>query len=137
MTPVQHNVRSRCSFAHYQDKCEAFPRYLSAADADELASCGWTALRFYHAAATEAASQQAFSWVMLPKAHTMCHMLDSIKHERYNPRFYHNFEGENLIGCLKPLCTQCLGVGMEGRVLKRTVLKVFSEKEEDVARLAR
>ena len=130
-------MRTRCSFAHFHDKCESFGRYLTAAEADELSSCGWTALRFCYAASCEAVSQQVFSWLMLPKAHTMAHILDDIQHERYNARFYHNFEGENLIGCIKPLCTQCLGPGMETRVLKRTVLKIFSEREADVARLAR
>ena len=113
------------------------PRYLTADEADALASSGWNALRFYHAASCEAAAQGVMSWLMLPKAHTMCHLMDDVRHERYNPRFYHNFEGENLIGSVKPLCMQCVGPGMESRVLKRTVLKLVSLKETDVARMHR
>ena len=131
------HVLTRTCYARFQDLMESLPRYLTADEAEELTSAGWNALRFHNAAACEASTQGVLSWLMQPKAHTMCHLLDDAMHERYNPRFYHNFEGENAIGSLKPLCMRCLGPGMERRVLKRVVLKMVTEKEDDVARMHR
>ena len=127
----------RCAFAHFQTLCEAMPQYLSSRQAEELSESGWAALQFYHAASCEAVNQNLFRWLMLPKAHTMSHMLDDVLNEHYNIRFYHNFEGENLVGVLKPLAAMCLGPGMESRVLRRTILKLVTLKESDVAILGK
>ena len=134
---VTNGVLPRCAFGNYQNLVEAMPQFMSGSQAEELTTAGWVGLQFYYAASCEAVRQNLFSWLMVPKAHTLAHMLDDQLSERYNSRFYHNYEGESLVGALKPLAFRCLGPGMEARVLRRTILKLVTLKESDIARIGR
>lgn len=125
----------RSAFAEFQNMCEELPQFLDEDAANDLAGLGQEALQLYHAAASEACSQNKFAWLMLPKAHVFDHLLACVKSERYNFRFYHNFEGENMVGVLKPLCVMSLGKGMETRFLKRSLLKLISLKEQEIRRM--
>ena len=132
---VKASISLRTAFADFQNTCEALPQFLSEDGADHLWRLGQDALQLYHAASSEACAQLVFSWLMLPKAHVMDHLLATVKSERYNFRFFHNFEGENMIGVLKPLCVKSLGKGMEARFLKRSLLKLVSLKEREIRRM--
>lgn len=75
-----------------------------------------------------AASMSELSWVLLPKMHLFDHMNQDLRVEAYNPRWFHNFGGEDYMGVLKAVCSKCAGQGMAIQVLRRTLLRLVAAK---------
>ena len=111
-----------------QHLCESFGQYLTDQEAAELARTGLDALHLYLGASMQAASMSLFSWVLLPKMHIFDHLNQDLKAEAYNPRWFHNFGGEDFMGVLKAVCSQCAGEGMSIQVLRRTLLRLVTAK---------
>ena len=61
------------------------------------------ALHFYNGVAWEAAGQSLLRWKMLPKAHPFNHIQRDLIVDRVNPRFFHNFAGEDKMKSIKKL----------------------------------
>lgn len=122
----------RCSWANWQHLLELYPQYLSEEQADHLSDAGVSALHCFLASANEAVSQHVFAWLVLPKLHVFHHVCIDVKVERYSPRWYHAYSGEDFMGLLKIICFRCAGNGMALRVLKRSLLRLVSAKQADV-----
>lgn len=125
-------MRLRCYWAHWQNLLEGYPQYLSEDEANNLSECGQSALLCFLAAANEAVAQSVFAWIILPKLHVFHHVCMDISIERYSPRYFHCFSGEDFMGTIKVACARCAGTGMSLRVLKRSLLRLFSSKQSDV-----
>lgn len=123
----------RSCFAEWQRLCESYGRYLTVSQAQSLHDMGKCALSFYNGAAWEAAGQNKLAWQIIPKAHVHHHMQIDLLREKYNPRFFHNFQGEDMMKSLKQLVITALGTGMERRVLKRAILRISASTPQDLA----
>ena len=95
---------------------------------------GIQALQFYNASAWEAVGQNLLRWQVLPKGHAHHHLQIDLLRERYNPRFFHNFQGEDLMKSLKKLIHLASGPGMETRVLQRAILRISASRPQELAR---
>lgn len=127
----------RCTFAEWQLLCETFGRYLSDQEAHQLHFVGKSALLFYTASAWQAAGQSELHWHILPKSHLFNEMQEDVPQEKYNPRFYHNFQGEDMMKSVKKLVhlASCAKSGMELNVLRRSLVRIAANRKQLVSRL--
>lgn len=126
----------RTSFAEWQNVTERFPRYLSAEQATDLKNLGIQCCHFFFLSAQIAAGQNQLRWLILPKLHIFVHVSLDVGRERYNPRSYHCFSGEDFMGYLKLVAQSTpKAERFEERMLKRSLLKVVTSTPAALERL--
>ena len=99
-------------------------RFLSDAQAQGIADAGYSFLRLIMALANHGASLSIFRWKLLPKHHAYAHLLEDSLHRKENPRAYHCFQDEDMIGRWKKLCHGTQGSLMEYRLMARYLLRM-------------
>lgn len=130
-----HNLLSnliRCSFAEWQRLLECFPCYLNNEQGQQLRDLGLQCCHFYAAASWISNLQGRLRWLVIPKLHLLNHLASDSSIELYNPRFYHNYSGEDYMGYLKKIVFQTQGPGMAIRVLKRSMLKLQAARADQL-----
>ena len=72
----------------------------------------------------------------MPKAHLFDEMQEDLLAEKYNPRFCHNFGGEDMMKSVKKLVylASCAGAGMERRVIRRSLLRIAANRPHELTR---
>ena len=120
----------RCSFAEWQRLLELFPGYLSAEQGKQLRDLGLQCCVFYDAAGWVSCVQKKLRWLAIPKIHQMDHLSCDCEVERFSPRMFHNYGGEDFMGHLKAIVFQTQGPGMAIRVLRRCMLKLQAAKPQ-------
>ncbi len=118
-------LRSACLhfLAEFFLNMEIFPRFLEVAQAKTLALMLDSTVKACAELGEEAAQQGQLAWHILPKFHQMSHLSELIKSELYNPRFYHTFTDESVMGLLKrrrPNSCSCAVFAFESRCLSQT-----------------
>ena len=93
------------------------------------------ALHFYNGAAWEAAGRSLLRWKMLPKAHPFNHIQKDLIVDRVNPRFFHNFAGEDKMKSIKKL--MIIAGGSPLLVLKRSLLRLAARQPQDLVKRKR
>ena len=99
-------------------------RDVADAQAQGIADAGYSFLRLIMALANHGASLSIFRWKLLPKDHAYAHLLEDSLHRKENPRAYHCFQDEDMIGRWKKLCHGTQGSLMEYRLMARYLLRM-------------
>ncbi|CAE7245657.1 unnamed protein product [Symbiodinium sp. CCMP2456] len=71
-----------------------------------------------------AASLSILRWKLLPKHHAFAHVLEDSLLRRENPRAFHCFQDEDMIGQWKKLCSGTQGALMEYRLMARWLVRL-------------
>ena len=97
---------------------------------------GHTMLPLFFLSAQIAAGQNQLRWLILPKLHIFVHVCLDVGREKYNPRSYHCFSGEDYMGYLKLVAQSTpKAERFEERMLKRSLLKVITSTPAALERL--
>jgi hypothetical protein len=93
-------TRGACiwALANFYNLMDARPRYLSRAEADEMATALHEFVVLYLHLAKEAHTAGANRWHRVPKLHYQEHLVDDIRSSQTNPRFHHCYCDEDYVG---------------------------------------
>lgn len=109
------------------DRLARYGRYLNDFESRDIASYGFTFLRWYQKLAYMGTLRNSGRWKLLPKHHPFRHMQEDMVRHRYNYRYVHTFKDEDHIGILKKLALRVSKSDlMEFRVLTRFLLRLGS-----------
>lgn len=91
-------------FLHCMD---VFDWHLNEAQAAEMAFAGEANQVSYLALARRASEQNEFMWALPPKFHAHTHIIDDVKTDMLNPKYWHCFADEDFVGHIGKLSAAC------------------------------
>ena len=107
------------------DLLERCPRYLEAWQATKLRDHARKFVFFYLKLAKLALHKGVLRYAVTPKFHVyMCHLVQDATGSLYNPRFFHCYIDEDLMGTMKSLAKRAHRNLLEYRVLTRWQLRL-------------
>ena len=117
------------SLAQFHLRLEAYPRYLTTAQAQKLRGLCEEFLRCYKELATRAIRAGSLCWPLRPKLHGMQELCAFMQRHLYNVRFSHCFADESCMGSTKHVCRRVHKSMMETRTLCRLLMHYRSAEK--------
>jgi len=77
---------------------EMSPKLMDQESANKFYDLCFTLLRAYHELAARALAARVCLWALKPKLHMLQHLGLEVKLERWNPRAFHGYQDEDMIG---------------------------------------
>jgi len=99
-------------------------RFLADAECQRLALAGDSMLQFYHGLAKRAAEKKKLVYGLRPKMHMVSHLCMQVLQDKRNPRFFHCFKDEDMIGKTVKVAAKCHRVTISFRMMQRYMLRL-------------
>ncbi|CAE7578654.1 unnamed protein product [Symbiodinium sp. CCMP2592] len=114
-----------CAFL---DMCERSPRKLTIEQADTMHDSVQLFLKLYQLLVLQSHRRGIPRWKVVPKFHTLLHLVEDQRRELLNSRSYHTFLDEDYVGVFKQLCVQAPKQLLEFRCMTRFYLRVKAKR---------
>ena len=99
-------------------------RFMSDAGTQGFVLAGETMLQTYYGLACEAAKSKKMMYGLKPKMHLVSHLCEQIQVDRRNPRLFHCFKDEDMIGKTVRVAAKCHRVTITARMMQRYMLRL-------------
>jgi hypothetical protein len=99
-------------------------RFMSGEGVQRLAFAGQAMLQVYHALAQEAAENGRAMYGLRPKMHMLSHLIAQVETDKVNPRFFHCFKDEDMIGRTVKVAAKCHRTTISLRMMERYMLRL-------------
>jgi hypothetical protein len=113
------------ALAEFYQVMEAEGRFMSAEGSARFVRAGEAMLQLYHGLAKDASAKGQLMYGLRPKMHLLSHLCIQVAHDKLNPRFFHCFKDEDMIGRTVKVASKCHRVTISQRMLQRYMLRLL------------